>query len=382
MFYNRKNDRGGCVINKTAKGCLIGVVSVIGFIFAAIVFLFSYNSYTSPVRKAGRDYRSEVKAYRNKDIESIEDVYERMDLLRKHFNSPTHSKMQGGEKTEITIQDIETMFGEADEVIEDVNIDYTENVYQYKYEEKTLNIHERWREVEEYVFEDYSGERYHPQTLDVLFFKAVKVHQTDYKNDEAEFESFPETDISEFITDKDPTREISQSGWFVWPMENEKYFDDGNAKYSPEEFLMLEIRKNDQETNELTWMKRRYRDSFVKTTEEETDKRRSKLNEWSMRFKQIEDENLDEIVTVEDLSNDFGEMTQLTYNFRDGVFTVHWIIFNENTMDLQVNGDIAVSADNIPTTIEEMNQLEVIEISSDQLSNSSTIVEANGFIGR
>ena len=367
---------------KSFKGCFIGVVAVIGFLIVAVVFFFAMNNYSSPVREAGRNYRSEIKSFENEPIDSMDDVYERMEFLRNHYHSPTHSKMQGGTKTKVTLDDINTLFGEADKMIEDVTIEYTDNVYQYKYGEETLNIHERWDEVEEYVFENFSGEIYNSQELDDLFFKTVKVHQTNYKIEVDKYKSMPEKQISELISNQEPTREVRQAGWYQWSKDHAKYFDDGKATYSPEEYFLMVIDGNDDEMKELDWVERRYREAFKEISPEELAEKRSILNNWSILFEDIEEGESDDIVRVQDLSNDFGELTQLTYNPDDGALNVSWVLMDGEQTPFQISGQINITERNIPMSKEELLQAEVVEISKKSLYGTTIIVHSNGFIGQ
>ena len=83
---------------KIFKGCL----TILGIFVILLIIFFTWNSYTSPVNEAGRDYRKIMKSYEGTKIQSMDDVFERMDVLETHYNSPVFSKMQGGDKVEVT----------------------------------------------------------------------------------------------------------------------------------------------------------------------------------------------------------------------------------------------------------------------------------------
>lgn len=371
-------------MKKMLKGFFILVLVVIAVLVLIITLFFGWNSYTSPVREAGREYNRTVRSYRNDEIESMNDVYERLAFLEKHYNSPTHSKMQGGEKTKVIPKDMITLFGEPDAVYNDVDKGYGKtNIYQYKYGAETLNLHEDWDGVNEFILEDYSGEVYQPNEMDNFFFEAIKYHQSNFERVDDDFELIPETDIPSFTADNEPTRTIRQGGWYTWSQLHEHYFDDGQAEMSPEEFVLLRIVEDDEENHVLDWMYRRYRDAYVEITDqEEVDEKISSWNEWNMYFEKIKDEELSDIVTVQDLADDYGDITRLNYNFRTGVLEVNWLVMGGNQMPLEINANIPMSANNVPTQKEDIYALQVDSVGSDRLFSDASILRTEDFIGQ
>lgn len=228
------------------------IVGILGLGAALLLFWFKY---TSPINEAGREYRQNVRAYRNVEIETMDDVYERLDVLDAHFNSTTFDKVQNEEKTEITRSDIETLFGKPHEVVNDVDMYYATTVYQYFYDDITLNFHEDFSTIDEYVVEDFNGTFYDAAALDQLFVDAL--------NHPAE------------ITENTTTRIIRQSGWNTWSFNRQVYFDDGNSDYSPKEYLSLQFKEDD--ADELHLMERRYNDAYaeIDTSSEMEKKARS-----------------------------------------------------------------------------------------------------------
>lgn len=367
------------------KGFLKILFALIGLLILGVVIFFFMNSYTSPVREAGREFKQKVRSYRNDEVENMEDVYERMDVLQDHYNSQTHSKMQGGEKTQVMSSHIETMFGEPDAVHEDVEKGYGAiSIYQYKYGAETLNFHEDWSGgIEEFIFEDYSDELYEAEEMDDLFFNAIQVHQANYEKVDDEYEPFPENDISSFTTEKKPTRKISQGGWFTWPRDYELYFDDGAAELSPEEFLLLQISMDDEENSRLEVTYRRYRGSFVEATDpDEIEEKIGLWNDLNRQINKIEKEELDEVITVQDIADDFGEITHLTYNFRTGVLEVNWMVLEPDEMPFKVSGLIPITEDIPPTTKADIYDLQVQSVQSDHLFTDASIVRTDDFIGQ
>ena len=110
--------------------------------------------------------------------------------------------------------------------------------------------------------------------------------------------------------------------------------------------------------------------------------KRSILNNWSILFEDIEEGESDDIVRVQDLSNDFGELTQLTYNPDDGALNVSWVLMDGEQTPFQISGQINITERNIPMSKEELLQAEVVEISKKSLYGTTIIVHSNGFIGQ
>lgn len=369
---------------KIIKGIFKTLLAIVIIIILAIIILFAVNSYTSPVREAGRDFKRTVRSYRNDEVEDMEDVYERIAALQKHYNSTTHSKMQGGEKLKVTPQHIKTMFGEPDAMHNDVDRGHGKtNIYQYQYGAETLNLHEDWEGVKEFILEDYSGEFYTPEELDNLFFEAIEFHQTNYEKVEDEFKLLPEAEISSFTGSEEPTRKIWQGGWHTWPFDHERYYDDGKGDMSPEEFLMLRVVEDDEENKSLDWLYRRYGDAYDEiNTPEEVEEKRGIWNDWRLYFKEIEDEDLNSNVTVQDLTDDYGDITRLTYDFRTGTLEVNWLVLEQDESALEINANILMLVDNVPTKKEDLFGLEVKSVGADTLYKNASILTTDDFMGQ
>ena len=132
------------------------ILGIIGILILLVILFFFWLSYTSPVNEAGRDFKRNVRSYRNEEIETMDGVYERLEVLDNHFHSATFDKVQGREKTKVNISHIITLFGEPHEVLKDVDLPNIETVYRYNYEAITLNFHERFGSITEFVIEDFS----------------------------------------------------------------------------------------------------------------------------------------------------------------------------------------------------------------------------------
>lgn len=294
---------------KILNSCFITIVVILSIIALGIFLFFNLFTYTSPVNEAGREYRQQIEAYKTDDAETIEDVYERLAVLDSHFDSPTFDKMQGGEMVQITPSDIETLFGPPDRIFEKVEMTFAHTVYQYDYEDMTISFHEEFRGISEYVMESYHATFYTSEDLDQLFFDAISKQQTAR------------------IMDGSPTREIKKNGWstrsdFPLPIQ---YFDDGRGEYAPEEYLLLRLRKEKEDMLPYT-LQRRYKETYDQLDNSEEAKQKAEAYEI---FKEIIDENegydTTERITVGDLSNAFGEIARLDYDFQNNLLQIIWL---------------------------------------------------------
>lgn len=132
------------MIKDYLKGGFLFILVTVGIFVLGGILFFVWLSYTSPVNEAGREYAKNVRSYKNVEIETMDDVFERLEVLDSHFHSTTFPKVQGGEKREVTLSDIKTLFGEPNQTIEDVDMNEADTVYQYHYGDITLNFHERF----------------------------------------------------------------------------------------------------------------------------------------------------------------------------------------------------------------------------------------------
>ena len=365
------------------KNCLVLALVIVGILSLGTILFFTLVSYTSPVNEAGREYKESIKSYQNDEIEKIDDVFERLEVLDAHFSSPTFNKMQGGEKTEVTLSDIETLFGEPNQIIENVDMNYAETVYQYHYEEMILNIHQHlFSNIDEYVTENFTGVFYDPKSLDQLFVETIINHQSLHDEEDEQFEMYSKEDVSQLIMDKNPTRKIRQSGWNTWPLNQQYYFDDGRGDYSPVEYLSLQFKEGKNETTtELHLMERRYREPYLeKDTQEEIEKKNKALFKFKDIFEEKESNSSNEKFTVKDFSNDFGNIARIVYDFQKGHLQVSWIIKRDKNIK-EIRGIVPISESNKLVDINDIADLEVIDFDSHPLSSSDKTLNKDEFIG-
>lgn len=294
---------------KILNSCFITIVVILSIVALGFFLFFNLFTYKSPVNEAGREYRQQIETYKTDDIETIEDVYERLTVLDSHFNSPTFDKMQGGEMVQITHSDIEILFGQPDRILEKVEMTFAHTVYQYDYKEMTISFHEEFRGISEYVIENYHATFYTSEDLDQLFFDTISKQQT------------------EGVFDESPTREIKKNGWSAgsyspFPVH---YYDNGLGEYAPEEYLLLRFRKEEEDMLPYT-LQRRYKDTYDQLDSSEEAKQKTEAYEI---FKEIIDENegydTTERITVGDLSNAFGEIARMDYDFQNNLLQIIWL---------------------------------------------------------
>lgn len=356
-------------------------LAIVGILILGTILFFSRVSYTSPINEAGREYKKSIKSYQNDEIKKMDDVFKRLEVLDAHFSSPTFNKMQGGEKTEVTLSDIEILFGEPNQILENVDMNYVDTVYQYHYEEMILNFHQHFSNIDEYVTENFTGVIYDSKSLDQLFVETIINHQSLYDEEDEQFEMYSKEDVSQLIMDKNPTRKIRQSGWNTWPLNQQYYFDDGRGDYSPEEYLSLQFKEDKDDATELHLMERRYRESYLEQdTQEEIEKKNKALFKFKDFFEGKESNSSNEKFRVKDLSNDFGHIARIVYDFREGQLQVSWIIKRDRNMK-EIRVTVPISNSNKLADINDIADLEVIDFDLHTLSSSDRTLNKDEFIG-
>lgn len=356
-------------------------MTVVGILVLGVILFFAWFKYTSPVNEAGREYRRNVRSYQNVEIETMDDVFERLEMLDGHFNSSTFNKVQGGEKREVTFSDIETLFGKPDQIVEDVDMNYIDTVYQYHYDDITLNIHQYFRNIDEYVIEDFEGTFYDAQSLDRLFIDTIINHQTQYNKENDQFEPIMGEDISQLIMNKKPTRKIQQSGWNTWFLNQQYYFDDGNVDYSPKEFLSFLFEDEIDERAKLRIMERRYNEAYLeKDTQEEVEKKKEALFKFTEIFEEKEANQSDEKFTIKDFSNEFGDITTMIYDFQEGAFTASWLIKEGDKWE-EIRATVPITDVTSISDIHDLVELEIIDFDSQFIFGSDRPLDTYEFIG-
>lgn len=357
------------------------ILTVVGILVLGVILFFAWFKYTSPVNEAGREYRRNIKSYQNVEIETMDDVFERLEMLDGHFNSSTFNKVQGGEKREVTFSDIETLFGQPDQMVEDVDMNNIDTVYQYYYDDMTLNIHQYFRNIDEYIIEDFEGTFYDAQSLDQLFIDTVINHQSQYTKKNDEFEPIKEENVSQLMNSKTPTRKIRHSGWHDWVLNLQYYFDDGNVDYSPKEFLSFLFEDEIDEEAKLRIMERRYNEDYLeKDTQEEVEKKKEALFKFTEIFEEKEANNSDEKITIEDFSNEFGDIIRMLYDFREGTITVSWLIIEDDKSE-EIKATVPIVDINSISDIKDLTDLEIIDFDSQFLYRSDRTLDIYEFIG-
>lgn len=374
------------------KNCLIAALIGIGVLVLAVILFFKWFTYTSPVNEAGREYTRNIRSYENSEITSLEDINERLKLLNEHYASPTFDKMQGGDRTEVSLSDIETLFGKADNVIESGEISSDYHVHQYIYDEMAINFHsDRAENFDEYVIEKYSGKLYHSTSLDQLFFEIINSFHSQLTPNGNLFELINEDDINSLGLDQTPTREIEQNGWNTWMSNRQYIFDNGEGDIAPEEFTSLlfsnDIYNYDTDTYKLRFMIRRYGDVIEsEEARENIDEKKEQLSNLIDSFKDETERSEDAVfenqaILIQDLNQIFGNVAQLFYDFQKAELQVTWVILDED-WPKSVTTILSMTEYDLPDTLEELSQLEVTNIEDNRIDRWSPLMNTDDFIGQ
>lgn len=365
---------------KVLSSALKVILAIFSLLVLLVVIFYIWITYTSPINEAGREFKDEIKSYQNDEIVGTEDVYERLSLLDTHFDSPTFSKMQGGEKTEVTVSDLQVLFGEPDEVIRDVDMSFVDTVYQYYYDDITINFHEAFDKIDEYVLEEFTENLYDPNTLDKFFVETVINHQLNSEKANEEFDPITEEMVSETTKDYIPTRQILQSGWHTWSLNRQYYFDDGQASYSPEEYISLQFSTQDEPR--LNLMERRYRETFLK---EDTPEEYEKKQEALLTFNDFYDSNDSnapvEQLIVEDFSKELGDIARMIYDFKKGNLSISWLMNKKDESVYEITARIHLSDIENISDISDLDELKVLDYKRQILSITETALNTAAFIG-
>lgn len=362
---NRFNFEKRCWILKIFKGCL----SILGIFVVLLIIFFTWNSYTSPVNEAGRDYKKVIKSYEGTEIQSMDDVFERMDVLEKHYNSPVFSKMQGGDKVEVTPEDMETLFGVPDNVITGVDVPFMDTVNQYYYDDFILNFHQDGDSIEAFVREDYSGVLYEEPELTELYFDFINRHLSEGIPNSEKGEMLLIDEMWTLIGDNIPTREVYESGWDTGFQNQRFYFDDGQGKNAPAEYLNLELQA-EGDTTELQFMERRFNEPFLTldTKEEAKAKQEAYLKyKEFVRAKNYEESSAP--IYFRELAEDFGDIAKLHYRFRNSEVWVSWLILPEDGEATEIRGEVRLTEETIPENITDIMNLEIRAVNKFDVNN-------------
>lgn len=322
-----------------------------GIVLGLGIFLYSlWTNYTSPISEAGRAFRDSVRTYRNDNIETTDDIYERLDVLDDYYQSPVFDNVQEESKGKVTLSDIKILLGDPHEVIEKDDLDDVDTQYNYTFDNITINFNEYSKSIDEYVVEHFSETVYEPDSLDDLFINTVTTHHTQKTNE------------SKFKMNETPTRKIRQSGWRTRFLNQEDYFDDGQQETPTSEYLVLQYYEEDEK--KLYYVERQYDASFPENdTQEEHEKMREMIDSIQDLFDQIDLETSDERVIVEDFSNRLGEIVRILYDSRLSSLNVTWLVddgelINEITAKVHVTDDIIFS---------ELNDLQKLKVAEYQI---------------
>lgn len=355
------------------------ILVIVGLVVVGIASFFTWLSYTSPVNEAGREFKKSVSAYRNEKIENMDDVYERLEVLDSHFNSPTFNKVHGGEKREVTLSNIQTLFGEPDQTIEEVDMDFIYTVYKYNYDNLTLNIHQGSSTIDEFVLEDFTNTLYTSEELDQIFMNTIMNHQTSFTNTEEELVPITEEMLAELTLGQIPTRIVQLSGWHSLTYNRQHYFDDGRGEYAPTEYVLM-LFKEEENIKITDYMERRYNEIYTqKHTPAEVEQKQAALDHFTEIIEANESADGSHSFYVEDFVNEFGNISRMFYDFQNGLLNISWLINGQYLEEITVR--VQITNDNEMSTIKDLMKLEIISFDSRRVYNYDLSLNTNNFIG-
>lgn len=171
------------------------------------------------------------------------------------------------------------------------------------------------------------------------------------------------------IGDSTPTREVYKSGWATGFQNQILYFDDGQGKNAPEEYLNLQLQA-EKDGTELQFMERRFSENFLTL---DTKEEAAAKEEAYLKYKEfVRSKNYGETVEpiyFRELAEDFGDIAKLHYSFGNGEVWVSWVILPEDGESIEIRGEVRLIENTIPQNIFDIMNLEIRTVNKFEASN-------------
>ena len=155
------------------------------------------------------------------------------------------------------------------------------------------------------------------------------------------------------------------------------YYDDGKAKYSPEEYVLLKYKKR-YNTNHLRTIELRYHEPFTDLFD------KAKLEENEETFQHIlkifsEEELQNNDYTVQDLEDLLGDFYTLSYNLDDKQLTISWYVAQPKSMN-EVRTSIKLNEHPSIETIDDLSSLKITLVNTPARNIHESILKTNTYI--
>lgn len=314
-----------------------------------------------------------VESYDGQTVSSEAELRERLLVLDNYFDDATPPNKKEDSVTEINTSHIQSLFGEADQIITFDNMPFADKVYQYDIGHETLSFHEKEEAIIEYVMEDVSDETYDKEELDTLFLSLVDTFYQSEKSSESIFiEDYPH-----YVNQLPPSRKIQQNGW-NFPIARNKfihYFDTGETDSSPINYLGF-IFWETFDGVQLRYMER-HLGRELDTSSHQFDDIQESFNKFNDLLS--EDEDNPPLIQLIELIDAFGPIRHLHYSYRISFIDVSWAFYNGNewyelTAKVELNPSVELR------TLDDLNELKVSELRFKSIKDTDYIINTHAFI--
>lgn len=356
------------------------VLGIISFIVIVIVFFspvrFFFELYHNNQQAvASREFKKEIKRFDTSDITGTDDLLERLKIIDNYITVGSGSNLINVDIPDITHDHIITLFNEPDETINSVSLQEGNTVHQYKIDNTTLNFHGTGVTIDAFYLEDFYNNFYDSNELDDIFLTAVNNHS----NRTSENTQYTDENYKKTLDITEASRRLYRNGWDIPSNKDLIYYDDGKAKYSPEEYVLLKFNKR-YNTNHLRTIERRYREPFTDLF----DKAKFEENEETLQlilkiFSEEELQNND--YTVQDLEDLLGDFYALSYNLDDKQLTISWYVAQPKRMN-EVRTSIKFNEHPPIETLDDLSSLKITLVNTPARNIHESILKTNTYIAK
>ncbi|CAD2073816.1 hypothetical protein GCM10007358_12540 [Phocicoccus schoeneichii] len=356
------------------------VLGIISFIVIIIVFfspvryfyeLFHNNQHAI----ANREFKKAIKKFDSSDVTGKDDLLERLKIIDNYINEGSESILISVDIDDITYDNMITLFNEPDETISSVSLQEGNTVHQYKIDNTTLNFHSTGDIIDAFYLEDFYNNFYDSNELDDIFLTAINNHS----NRTSDNTQYTDENFENTLDIKEASRHVYRMGWTIPSNKDLIYYDDGKAKYSPEEYVLLKFNKK-YNTNHLRTIERRYRESFTDLYDKDKLQENEETFQHILKKFSIEElQNND--YTVQDLEDLLGDFYTLRYHFDYEELTISWYVAQPRNMN-EVRTVINLSE--LPTieSLDDLSSFKITYVDTPARNKYESILETNTYIAK
>lgn len=357
------------------------VLGIISFFFVIIIVFFSpvrffFGFYhDSPQAVANREFEKEIKRFDPSDITGKDDLLERLKIIDNYMTVGGGTNLTNVDIPEITHDHLITLFNEPDETISPVSLQEGNTVHQYKIGNTTLNFHGTGVTIDAFYLEDFYNNFYDSNELDDIFLTAINTHS----NRTSDNTQYTDENYENTLGITEASRRLYNNSWDIPSNKDLIYYDDGKAKYSPEEYVLLKFNEQDN-TNHLRTIERRYRAPFTDLFDKDKLQENEETLQHILKMFSVEElQNND--YTVQDLEDLLGDFYTLSYNLDDEQLTISWYVAQPKSMN-EVRTFIKLNEQPPIETLDDLSSLKITYVDTPARSIHESMLKTNTYIAK